>query len=62
MKNLFDAEMFGRWVRSELTRRIMSLRELEREIGVDHAIIHRVTQDKAPNVENYLRLLKWLKQ
>jgi DNA-binding Xre family transcriptional regulator len=43
-----------------MERAQLSLRVLGPKIGVDKATLCRVTTGRAPSVENYLRICRWL--
>jgi predicted transcriptional regulator len=60
---LFDAGAFSLEVRLAMARANLSLRQLQTQIGVDQASIHRVAKKQLPpSVETYLRLRRWLDQ
>ena len=60
MERLFDQRKFTRLILRKMQHAGLSLREVQQQSGVDHAAVHRVVNGKAPNVENYLRLVRWL--
>lgn len=62
MKPLFDPIAFGDVVHQKMLRDHLSFRDVEDDSGVDHANVYRVTIGGTPNVENYLRLVRWLEQ
>jgi transcriptional regulator with XRE-family HTH domain len=61
MKSLFKPLAFGGRLRRLMRARGVSLREVEAATGVDHATIGRVCGGKAPSVENYLRIMGWMR-
>ena len=61
-KRLFDSQEFGYSVWQKMLKLDISFRQAQEATGIDQASIHRITTGKPPNVENYLRLTKWLEQ
>jgi transcriptional regulator with XRE-family HTH domain len=58
---LFNPASFARLVRVEMASRNLSYRDLEAEVGVDQATLHRVCKrERPPSVETYLRLVDWM--
>jgi transcriptional regulator with XRE-family HTH domain len=62
MEQLFNPEEFGRKVATALTRRGMTIRKGAEVLGISRTSLHRITQGTAPDVESYLRLLKWIEE
>lgn len=60
MKPLFDAKEFGRKLRMKLADLNIDVRSAAKKIGVSPATISRVCCEKSPDVENYLRIKKWI--
>lgn len=60
MNSLFDPAQFGERVLRKMERERLSFREAARAIGTDHCNVQRVTTGKAPSVETYLRIVRWL--
>ena len=58
---LFDAEEFGRQVAEVLSSRRLTIRDAAKQIDINKTTLHRVTQGKAPDIETYMRIVKWLK-
>lgn len=59
---LFDADGFARQVRVRIAERHISVREAAAEIGCSHGTVSRVCNCKPPDVENYLRIVRWLEK
>lgn len=60
-KPMFDAENFARDIRLKLADRNMSKKDAAKEMDVNASTLTRITADgKTPDVENYLRIQKWL--
>lgn len=57
---LFNADAFATEVRVLMARKHITCREAASEIGCSHATVSRVCNGKPPDVENYLRISKWL--
>lgn len=57
---LFDAKAFATEVRVFMARKHITSREAAREIGCSHATVSRICNGGPPDVENYLRIRKWL--
>jgi transcriptional regulator with XRE-family HTH domain len=57
---LFAPKKFGRTVSEAMSAKGLSVRYMTGETGISPATICRITQGKAPSVENYLRLCVWL--
>ncbi|KRE07490.1 hypothetical protein ASE63_22590 [Bosea sp. Root381] len=62
MAPLFNAEAFATQVRVLMARKHITMREAAVEIGCGHATVSRVCNGKTPDVENYLRISKWLSE
>lgn len=61
MKPMFNADEFAREIRRKLADRNISKKEAAAEMDVNASTLTRITADgKAPDVENYLRISKWL--
>lgn len=58
--HVFDPEDFGNLVKAKMERDRLSTRDVEKQTRVSHGTINRVTRGFAPDVENFLRLSKWL--
>lgn len=59
--DLFDPRTFGETVKGCAAALGMSVREAAKDASVPPATFNRVQRGKAPDVENYLRLIAWLK-
>lgn len=60
-ETLFDQENFARRIRVRIAERNISQAECAAETGISKATISRIcSSKKSPDVENYLRLKKWL--
>lgn len=59
-EKLFDPAAFGRDVKQCAAALGMSVREAAAEADVPPATFNRVQRGRAPDVENYLRLIAWL--
>lgn len=57
---LFDAINFARMVDSQLHRKRLNQAQAAAEIGVSRATLCRLLSGKAPTVETYLRVKKWI--
>ncbi|MBA4754597.1 MAG: hypothetical protein CL858_29545 [Cupriavidus sp.] len=57
---LFDPRNFARMVDSQMHRRGVRQREAADQIGVSRATLCRLLAGKAPAVETYLRVKKWI--
>lgn len=58
---MFNADEFAREIRRKLADRNISKKEAAAEMDVNASTLTRITADgKAPDVENYLRISKWL--
>lgn len=60
MENLFDNRRFADKVRRELAKRGLTQLQLCATLQISEATLSYCLCGHAPNVENYLRLLKWL--
>jgi len=59
--NLFDINAFAREIRVRIAERGINQARCAEEVGISKATISRIcTGKKAPDVENYLRLVQWL--
>ena len=59
--NLFDGSVFARDIRVRIAERGINQAQCAKETGISKATISRICAGrKAPDVENYLRLVKWL--
>lgn len=61
MEQLFNADDFSRALRVAIAARHIDMRTAAKEIHCSHSTVSRVCNGKAPDVENYLRISKWLK-
>jgi transcriptional regulator with XRE-family HTH domain len=61
-RTLFNAEKYAMALRVAIAQRKTDMRKVALEIGCSHSTISRVCNGKAPDVENYLRIQKWLTQ
>lgn len=60
-ENLFDVEKFARELRIELISRGKSVRAAAPEMGISRSTLGRlIMADTVPNVEQYLRVQKWM--
>ncbi len=60
-RKLFDGEVFARRIRRRMADLNVNLKEACEQIGCPHASLSRICNGKAaPDVENYLRIEKWL--
>ncbi len=59
-KPLFNPSQFSAKVRMRIAERNIDMRTAAKEIGCSHATVSRVSNGKSPDVENYLRIEKWL--
>lgn len=60
MALLFNPKAFGDRVAAAIEKHEMTIREAADQMDVPKATLHRVTQGLKPDVENYLRITKWL--
>jgi len=60
MKPVFNPEMFARVVRNKLVRKGLSARDAAKLIGLSHATISRVCKGGQPDLETYLKIVRWL--
>lgn len=58
--DLFDAQAFGERVAAKLEKYSLSYRDAAREVPCSSATLNRVARGSPPDVENYLRLSRWL--
>ncbi len=60
-KALYNAEDFARRIRVRIAERGIDMKIAAKEIGCAHSTVSRVCNGQnAPDVENYLRIEKWL--
>lgn len=57
---LFNAEEFGRRVADVLSDRRLTIREAAKQIDINKTTLHRVIWGKTPDLETYMRIVKWL--
>lgn len=62
MKPLFDPIRFGGEFRKKILALGLSYRNAAPLIGVSSATLNRIANGKPPDVENYLRIVKWLEK
>lgn len=62
MKNLFDSLAFGNELRRRILKLGLSYRTAAPLIRVDKSTLNRTANGKPPDVENYLRMIKWLEK
>lgn len=60
MTKLFDAAAFAKRMRVAIAERDIDMRTAAKEIPCSHATVSRVCNGKSPDVENYLRMSRWL--
>ncbi len=61
LKRLFNPQEFARRIRVRMAEEGMDMKTAARLIGCSHSTISRVCAGiSAPDVENYLRIEKWL--
>lgn len=61
MKPLFDADEFAKSIRRRLADLNMSKKDAAEQMSVNASTLTRITADgKAPDVENYLRIQRWM--
>lgn len=60
VKPLFNADDFSKKVRIRIAERGIDMRTAATEIGCSHATVSRICGGKSPDVENYLRIGRWL--
>lgn len=58
--NLFDTAQFGQRIAAKLKADRMSYREAAAIIPCSHASLNRAARGLSPDVENYLRISRWL--
>ena len=61
-KRLFDADQFATKLRMKIAERGIDMKIAAKEIGCAHSSVSRICNGKSPDVENYLRIQKWLTQ
>ncbi len=59
-KHLFNADTFGKHLRVRMAEKRQGMRATAKEIGCSLATVSRVCSGKPPDVENYLRIQKWM--
>ncbi len=59
---VFDAEAFGANVLARLKRDGMTFRQAAPLIPISPATLNRVANGKTPDVQTFLRLIRWLEQ
>ena len=59
-KALFDSKAYGRKLSLALHLMEIDMRTAAKQIGCSPATVSRVSNGKSPDVENYLRIEKWL--
>jgi transcriptional regulator with XRE-family HTH domain len=57
---LFNPDEFACRVRVEIARRHIDMRRAAVQIGCSHATVSRIANGKSPDVENYLKIMRWL--
>lgn len=61
MKQLFDQEKFAADLRVAIAAKNIDMLQASKEIGCAHSTISRIcSAGRAPDVENYLRIMKWM--
>lgn len=60
MKPLFDQEKFATDLRLAMAAKNVDMLSASKEIGCSHSTISRICNGKSPDVENYLRIMRWL--
>jgi hypothetical protein len=60
MKPLFDPAQFGRKLSVAIHLMELDLRTAAKQIGTSHSTVCRVCNGGVPDVENYLRIQKWM--
>lgn len=58
--NLFDGEAFGARIRQKLAADRTSFREAAPIVPCSPATLNRAARCEVPDVENYLRITRWL--
>jgi transcriptional regulator with XRE-family HTH domain len=57
---LFDALLFGDRLFHVMKQNSLSVRDAGRQIGISHSTVARITLGGTPDIESYLRVVKWL--
>jgi transcriptional regulator with XRE-family HTH domain len=58
--NLFDPVQFARMVRVCIAERGITQLRAAQEVGCSTATMSRICRGLAPDVENYLRIMRWM--
>jgi hypothetical protein len=58
-RKLFKAEAFSK--RFARASEHLSCREVAKELGIGHATVNRVQRGFEPDIETYLRIVKWMR-
>jgi len=57
---LFDPQIFARTIRLEVSRRGVTQNEAARQMDIHKATLSRICKGGSPDVENFLRIARWL--
>lgn len=61
-ERLFDPQTFAQIVDLRISRQKLSQREAAKQVGISAATMNRVLQGKAPDIETYLRIKRWIEE
>lgn len=59
-KQMFKPDEFSKSLRVAIAERNLDMLRAAKEIGCSHSSISRICNGKSPDVENYLKIQKWL--